>query len=876
MRVIKPQQLSLLTRCFEFQRKYYCGVAVMGFVPLASEAALFSEVAMWTTAAEQMGGETMLDAGMPKRRGEFLVVGQAHVPNGESRTTHRVSARLGGVEKTLHVFGDRHFEGNRMTDPEPFTVMPLTWAHAFGGDGFKKNPMGKGANAIKDERGQKRHPLPNVEFPDARMSMRGQHPEPAGFGPVDLSWPQRSRKAGTYGRTWLKDHFPGLAPDIDWSFFNLAGEDQQFPSALQGDEAYRLQGMHPEQPTLEGQLPGFRARCFLRRVDSEDQEELACQLTTVWFLPEVERAVLVWHGCAELSEEDASDVEVLMIAAERLGEDKGAAHYDRVLQRRLDKERAPLEALRDIDLLPEGLDSADAMTPEKAMAEAGEGLLRKNLRARTADELRDGRERVAGYGLDPDEHGPPEMSEEEDGLPTLDTLEAFVEKSQREARDLQQQAEARQAERDADLEKILADQGMDLESFKAEAREAAKGPPTFTVAGQKAELKSLVEQLDAQDADTRELHAYLDDPKMNEIWAMSEREQRKAYRRMAHFQAAADPASDSGDQRKRLLQALADGESLDGADFTGADLSGMDLAGADLSGIFLESADLSHTSFADATLDRAVLAHARLENACLDRASLVETNLGQAELGAVSMIDADLTGAILARARLVDADFSGARLAGADLSEAVFQNTDFSRVRTDHIIFLDSDLTGMCFQDAELEQAAFLKVGLNGADFSGAQLRQSVFLGVSARDATFSRARMENVRFVKECDLGESRFVEAQIENSNLRGACLNGCDFSQAKLNGSDLSESRARGTTFHRIVAHRSQWVGSDLRDANLTGANLMAANLQRADIRAASLRGSNLYQSDLARVHVEPSTDFEHALTHRMRIDPRRFPA
>ncbi len=875
MRVIKPQQLSLLTRCFEYQRKYYCGVAVMAFVPLAAEGALLSEAGMWTTVAEQMGEDAMLDAGMPKRRGEFLVAGWAYAPKGESRSGTRVGARLGNREKTLYVFGDRYFDGDRISRPASFARIPLTWAHAFGGEGFSKNPLGKGIGKVKDERGDSVHLLPNIEYPDDLMTLKGQRPQPACFGPVDLSWPQRGKKAGTYDKAWLKEHFPGLAPDIDWSFFNLAAEDQQFDSVLRGDETYSLQGMHPESAVLEGRLPGFRTRCFLRRVDHDSLEELACRLTTVWFLPEVERAVLVHHACAELSEEDAADIEVLMIAAERIGEDKGGAHYERVLGLRLDKEKAPMESLRDADLLPQGLDSADAMTVEKAMAEAGEGLLRKNLRAGTVDELREARERVADYGLDPDEHGPPEMAEEEGELPTLDTIEDFVEKSRREARELQEQADAGKARRDAELDEILKAQGMDPETFRAEAVEAPKGPPSFTAAGRKAELQTLVEQLQTQGVDASELHRYLDDPQMNEIWVFAEREQRKAYRRMAHFQTPADSSEDSGRARERLVQALTAGESLDGVDFTGAELSALDLSGADLSGIFLESADLSGANLTGAVLDRAVLAHADLSGACLDRASLVEANLGHAEMTQVSAKDANLKDAILARARLLGTDFSGAQLGGVDLAEAEFGNTDLSRVRTDHVIFMDSNLRGLSFRAAELEQAAFLKVDLGGADFSDARLHQSVFADVSARDAKFHAAQMENVRLVQECDFTGSQFTEARIESANLRGCCFRGCDFTSAHLNDSDLSDSQAGGACFRRIVAKRSQWVKADLREADMSGANLMAANLQRADVRAASLAGSNLFEADLARIHVDRSTGFDDALTDRMRTYPRRFP-
>ena len=62
--------------------------------------------------------------------------------------------------------------------------------------------------------------------------------------------------------------------------------------------------------------------------------------------------------------------------------------------------------------------------------------------------------------------------------------------------------------------------------------------------------------------------------------------------------------------------------------------------------------------------------------------------------------------------------------------------------------------------------------------------------------------------------------------------------------------------------------------LRSADLSGANLMNASLERADLRDASLRGANLFQTDMARVHVTRATDFEQALTDRMRTYPRKF--
>ena len=82
MKVIKPQKLGLLTRCYEYRREFHLGTAVLAFVPTGSECALLSEVAMWQFVAKELGKEAAVDVGIPKVNGEFLVRGSAFAPGG--------------------------------------------------------------------------------------------------------------------------------------------------------------------------------------------------------------------------------------------------------------------------------------------------------------------------------------------------------------------------------------------------------------------------------------------------------------------------------------------------------------------------------------------------------------------------------------------------------------------------------------------------------------------------------------------------------------------------------------------------------------------------------------------------------------------------
>src|SRR5690348_15972802 len=139
--------------------------------------------------------------------------------------------------------------------------MPITWANAFGGAGYPQNPLGKGYAPIRDDRGE-HHPLPNIEDPRRLISRPNERPAPMGFGPYDLTWPQRYAKIGTYDAKWLEERYPGFAADFDPSYFNTAPADQQIEGFFRGDESFTLENLHPEKPVIEGKLPGIKARIF--------------------------------------------------------------------------------------------------------------------------------------------------------------------------------------------------------------------------------------------------------------------------------------------------------------------------------------------------------------------------------------------------------------------------------------------------------------------------------------------------------------------------------------------------------------------------------------------------------------------------------------
>jgi uncharacterized protein YjbI with pentapeptide repeats len=874
LKTIKPQKLGLLTRCYEFRQRCYMGVSVFAFIPLASEPALFSEVDMWKFAASELGKDCALDAGIPKARAEFLVTGSAYMPGGEPRGGCLVKAGLAGREKLLHVYGDRYWKGDFPSEPKPFESMPLDWAHAFGGEGFGQNPLGKGYGPVAAGTSTVQW-LPNILYPDHRMTSPDQRPEPASFGPIDFSWPQRFSKAGTYDDLWLKEDFPGFARDVDWTIFNTAPPDQWFQGPLAGDEPYRLENLHPSRAVIEGRLPGLTACCFVnrRRDEAEIFEQIPHVLTTVWFFPHRERAILVFQGATEVMEDDASDILHMVVAAEETSLPKGIGYYRDLLAERLDKEKGHLLALRDGDLLPAGPALGGLPAPDESLP-SPEGLLKKNLRRKAEQQIEESRAMVAGFGLDPDQHGPPVLPPE-NPLPDLDNLHSYIEGLKVEAEKRKEEAKAANAERDKEMEKILAGLGMDFDLIRAERETPHQGPPILPGEKDRKTLTDLAERFRELGLPTNEMDGLIADPDRDKLRASGDEAARGFYLKAAHHQAPSPPMSDDETKlaRQAVLEARAAGRSLKGVNLTGVDLSGMDLSGIDFEEALLEGVNLKNASLRGANLKKAVLAHASLEGAVLTETLAGGANLGGARLCDAVVHGADLGNAILSKADLSGADFSGSLLAGADLSGTLFKETSFSRVDASRAVFLESDLKGLNLSGAQLAMCAFLKVNIAGTDFSGACLESAVFMSVMGDGAVLKGARMTNVRFVERCAFPSADFSGARMDRANLRGSLLMGSDFSGTVLDGADLSECDLTGARLYRATALDARFVKADLRDAVLTSLNAMNGIFQRADIRGADLRGANLFQADLARVRADGRTNLSDALTKKVRIYPKR---
>lgn len=81
----------------------------MIFFDLKRPDPLLTEKEMWSWLNQNMGPDLILDHGMPKARGEFLVKGSCYAPEGRAVEVAITSVHFGNIVKRIMVFGPRRW-----------------------------------------------------------------------------------------------------------------------------------------------------------------------------------------------------------------------------------------------------------------------------------------------------------------------------------------------------------------------------------------------------------------------------------------------------------------------------------------------------------------------------------------------------------------------------------------------------------------------------------------------------------------------------------------------------------------------------------------------------------------------------------------------
>ena len=839
MKLFKPLKIGLLTRAFEGEQNALLSISALLFVPFNASPLLHTEPDLWMALSKELGKELILDQGIPKPRAEVLLTAKFYPPSKQPVPAHKVRTKIGPLDKTLYIFGNRFWKRTRtgqwaFTDPEPISELEISYSNAFGGPKYAKNPLGKGIEPITLPTGETVVPLPNIELPNQLIVSKGDRPDPAGFGPLDITWPQRAKKAGTYDKKWLKERFPGYPDDMDWTIFNMAPEDQQIEGFFEGDEEFLFENMHPEKPNLSGRLPGLRIRCFVtQKQDGEEIfKEVTTRIDTLWFFPHIEKVLLIYRGLVEVADEEATDITHLLLGCEGPNDEpRPEEHYKKALEKRIDEETGHYHILNEADLLPKDEPSGIAEIMESAKSK-DEDLLNRNMKNRMEREKQKAIRAMEEQGLDPKEFIKEEEPIPEITIENLPELPNIVQK-------LEQQAEQKRKEMEEKTKEMLKGLGLDPEDLKKKAQEGERRWPKFS----------------AQEDIERLKESGIHDQEIEQKLREAEKQISSSFRQTAHFlpQSRQATKEEKATALELIRRAKEEGLSLADKDLAWIDLSGMDLRGIDLSRAYLEGAILEGTNLEGANLRETILVRAKIHNSKLNGADLSSANLGHAEIVESELLNCNLHGAVLAEAKVANSDFSNSVLNEADLFEARANKCKFQGVNLKDVLIMEAALEQCNFSSADLTHSIFLNSSIKESDFTGAVLTSATFIKTDGTGCKFRNARLDKACLTDGCSFQGVDFRGSNLSGTNLRGLNLEGTLFDMAEISGADFSQCKLCDVSFTLAVAKGTQFVKADLTRTRMMGINLMEGSLQRAVLVETDLSGANLYGVDFMKAQI-----------------------
>ncbi|XXX76726.1 DUF2169 domain-containing protein [Sorangium sp. So ce134] len=884
MKIVKPMRLGVVPRVFMNQRTPH--LLITAFVGFSYErpARLLYEPTVWTMATEELGRDGLLDEFNPKTRGELLVTGRCYPPGRIARPASSVRVQLGSIDKSLYVVGDRTWGMLGMSDPAPFTEMPITWRNAFGGNGFAKNPLGKGY-------GDKSAELPNIESSKHLIRGRGDRPAPAGLDGYDVTWPQRFSKIGTHDATWRNECFPGFARDMDPTMFNMAPDDQQIDGFFRGDETFVVENMHPDKPRLEGALPGVASRCFvcLKTRDGVEVREPAMKLDTVRLFPHRERGIVLFRGGVEIAEDDAKDVVAVLVACEAMGAPRPAAVYHEYLTPRLGPRNPDLPDDEDDVLMPAPEDPEAPPLPDDklsglasrlrrqgflggaparavrgaAAAAAGAGVVAAGAREARAERDPDIEEMdadLAAMGIDPGHFD--EAPGEDEAEPAMNFPDGGEEEESLAWSESESEAEAEAGiHHEADPEPIepaaaaaIPDAGDDAEDAEAlrEQEELAEW------AKQRLRDHGLESEADFSQQGPSEDPELLDESE-EALVSLVEGKTHAAVNMHgvdvgALFAKARQHASERPSEvtvsqvRERARQTLeSEGvtpekteELLSALDWRALEEGSRADDDADLDGdrdMLDEGSEVAHASpeeadgdplpedegwGAEATEDEDFEFAEGLDEKAPAFANWGEDGPRLAHLlPASAALDSE---ASLRLRRDVEAGLKeGRSFAGCDLSGADLSHLDLEGIDLSGAVLESAFLTGSILRRANLTGAVLAHANLVGADLSGAKLD----------GANLGSACLRDVKAGGGVDLGEAVLVKADLW----------GADLSGARLSGADLSEANLCDANLENVVAEKATFQNVDLTEARLAGARLSGSTFNEVNVTGVDFTGVDL---------------------------------
>jgi hypothetical protein len=283
-------------------------------LPRPGDAPVLHEEQLPLVFADTFTGEPGLSAPVHeidfaprKARCDVLLAGSAYAPQGRPAPRVAVGLRVATMTKSFAVTGPRSWRASALSiaagDAQPFVQQPFSYDLAFGGvdrahedpdkhDAYMANPVGRGYRKHLKSAWVDGAPMPQTEELHRPVTAPDQAYAPMAYGPLGRGWAARAQYAGTYGQTWLEEHFPFLPPDFQEAYYQAAPPDQQIDKPRGGEEVV-LANLTPE-----GKLGFFLPQqdmpvhFFMKKGGRIDGH---CSIDTLAFEPDAGRFTISWR-----------------------------------------------------------------------------------------------------------------------------------------------------------------------------------------------------------------------------------------------------------------------------------------------------------------------------------------------------------------------------------------------------------------------------------------------------------------------------------------------------------------------------------------------------------------------------------------------------
>lgn len=246
-----------------------------------------------------------------KLKCDVVLNGSAYAPAGFAAGSVEVMLRVGAMQKSFYVFGERRWEDYLLSAsyPTAFTQSPISYNGAYGGADFNDDQPDKVATYVENPVGMGYHPirsrwsligklLPNTAEGRTPISEVNGRYRPMAFGPVGRNFFPRYRHAGTYDQQWLDNEAPFWPKDFSYSYFQCAPEDQQV-AFLDGGEEVELRNL-TQDGRRRFKVPQRRVPVtFLPQHGEDVRTNAVCD--TFVLEPDLARFSLTWRAVLPLS-----------------------------------------------------------------------------------------------------------------------------------------------------------------------------------------------------------------------------------------------------------------------------------------------------------------------------------------------------------------------------------------------------------------------------------------------------------------------------------------------------------------------------------------------------------------------------------------------